>query len=74
MTSEKRVTIVGQGYVGLPLAMAAVAVGYKVTGIDVSNVIVENLNQGKSHVEDVSDRDLQRALELDLYRSPHLAS
>jgi len=68
---------VGQGYVGLPLAMAAVAVGYKVTGIDVSNVIVENLNQGKSHVEDVSDADLQRALELGLYRSSttgHLAS
>ena len=59
----------GQGYVGLPLAMAAVAVGYKVTGIDVSNVIVENLNQGKSHVEDVSDGDLQRALELGLYKS-----
>jgi UDP-N-acetyl-D-glucosamine dehydrogenase len=69
MTSEKRVTIVGQGYVGLPLAMAAVAVGYKVTGIDVSNVIVENLNQGKSHVEDVSDGVLQRALELGLYKS-----
>jgi UDP-N-acetyl-D-glucosamine dehydrogenase len=69
MTSEKRVTIVGQGYVGLPLAMAAVAVGYKVTGIDVSNIIVENLNQGKSHIEDVSNGDLQRALELGLYQS-----
>jgi UDP-N-acetyl-D-glucosamine dehydrogenase len=77
MSSEKRVTIVGQGYVGLPLAMAAVAVGYKVTGIDVSNVIVQNLNQGKSHVEDVSDEVLQRALDLGLYRSStsgHFAS
>jgi UDP-N-acetyl-D-glucosamine dehydrogenase len=62
------VSIVGQGYVGLPLSMAAVKAGYHVTGIDVSPVVVENLNKGKSHVEDVSDRELKDALDLDLYR------
>ena len=50
-----RVSIVGQGYVGLPLAMAAVKAGWDVTGIDVSAKNVESLNAGKSHIEDVSD-------------------
>ena len=68
MSEAKRVSIVGQGYVGLPLSMAAVKAGYNVTGIDVSPVIIENLNKGKSHVEDVSDRELKNALDLDLYR------
>lgn len=69
MSGNKRLSIVGQGYVGLPLAMAAVRAGYQVTGIDVSKTIVERLNQGLSHVEDVSDAELQQAISAGLYRS-----
>jgi UDP-N-acetyl-D-glucosamine dehydrogenase len=69
MSASRKVSIVGQGYVGLPLAMAAVKAGWKVTGIDVSSRIVEGLNSGNSHVEDVSSSELQKSLENDLYRA-----
>ncbi len=67
MSRGRKVAIVGQGYVGLPLAMSAVKAGFKVTGIDVSKRIVEQLNQGRSHVEDVTDDELSRAIEFGLY-------
>ena len=67
MSREKNVAIVGQGYVGLPLAISAVKAGFKVTGIDVSKRIVEQLNQGRSHVEDVTDEELSSAIKSGLY-------
>jgi UDP-N-acetyl-D-glucosamine dehydrogenase len=67
MARDKSVSIVGQGYVGLPLAMAAVNSGWQVRGIDVSRRIVESLNAGVSHVEDVSNEELQRAISQGLY-------
>ena len=69
MSVPKRVSIIGQGYVGLPLAMAAVRAGFQVNGIDVSARIIESLNQGQSHVEDVSNQELQGAIDSGLYRS-----
>ena len=63
------VAIVGQGYVGLPLAMAATKSGWSVIGIDVSSRNVANLNSGKSHVEDVADLELQRAIDEGRYRA-----
>jgi len=50
---EKRVAIVGQGYVGLPLAMAAAGAGWSVVGVEKSESRVEQLNLGSSPVEDV---------------------
>ena len=69
MSASRKVSIVGQGYVGLPLAMAAAKAGWKVTGIDVSSRIVDGLIAGLSHVEDVSNSQLQKALDKDLYRA-----
>jgi UDP-N-acetyl-D-glucosamine dehydrogenase len=69
MSRERNIAIVGQGYVGLPLAMAAVKAGFKVTGIDVSKTIVEQLSQGRSHVEDVTDDELTYAIRSGLYRA-----
>lgn len=69
MNSVKRVSIVGQGYVGLPLAMAAMRSGWHVTGIDVSLRIVDGLNSGISHVEDVTNEELQKAINAGLYKA-----
>ena len=63
--AERTVTIVGQGYVGLPLAQAAARVGWKVYGLDVTDSLVNALNQGHSHIDDLSDDDVQEMLELD---------
>lgn len=62
--TEKTVTIVGQGYVGLPLAQAAVRAGMTVHGLDVTESLVAMLNEGRSHVDDLSDGDIQEMLGL----------
>ena len=54
--------VVGLGYVGLPLVMTAVDAGLPVIGFDVSEERVAALAAGRSHVEDVSDAELARAL------------
>jgi len=55
--------IVGLGYVGLPLAVELSGAGYRVLGFDVNPDVVEGLNEGRSHVKDVTDAQLQRAME-----------
>ena len=55
--------IVGLGYVGLPLAVELARAGYRVLGFDVNPDVVEGLNEGRSHVKDVTDEQLQRAME-----------
>ena len=40
-----KLVIIGQGYVGLPLAMAAANSGFRVTGVDNDENKVKNLNQ-----------------------------
>jgi UDP-N-acetyl-D-glucosamine dehydrogenase len=57
-----KVVIVGQGYVGLPLAMRAVEVGFDVVGLDVDGERVKRLAGGESYVEDVTDEQLVNAL------------
>jgi nucleotide sugar dehydrogenase len=56
------VAIIGLGYVGMPLAQACVSAGYRVVGIDTSHTVVERLNNGQSHVDDISDDDLSAML------------
>ena len=61
--------IIGQGYVGLPLAMAAVDAGWTVIGIDNFEAKVAQINSGKSPVEDISDIQLETALASGTYRA-----
>ena len=61
-TGRARVLIVGQGHVGLPLAMRAVEVGYTVTGYDNSSERVDALGRGESYVGDVPSEQLRAAL------------
>lgn len=58
-----RVVVVGQGYVGLLLAMEAVLAGHHVVGLEVEAQLVFALNRGYSHVDDVSDERLSIALQ-----------
>jgi UDP-N-acetyl-D-glucosamine dehydrogenase len=53
-----RVAIIGQGYVGLTIAVGAAGAGHTVIGFDVNAVLVEHLNSGKSHIEGISNSQL----------------
>ena len=49
----------GLGYVGMPVAHEAVRAGLAVTGFDTSQVVVDGLNAGLSHIDDLTDEDVQ---------------
>lgn len=62
MQEAQKVVVLGQGYVGLPLAMRAVEVGYDVVGYDTDSERTKRLVAGESYVEDVSADALTGAL------------
>lgn len=62
MDVKKKAVIVGQGYVGLPVAIRAVEVGFDVVGIDIDKRRVDSLLAGVSFVGDISDNELRRSL------------
>ena len=52
----------GQGYVGLPLALRAVEAGFDVIGFDTDIARIKRLADGDSYVEDITDEQLTGAL------------
>src|SRR3954468_19091954 len=64
----RKIAVLGQGYVGLPLAMRAVEVGFDVVGFDVDEGRVKRLLAGESYVEDVAVDALRRALDSGRYQ------
>jgi UDP-N-acetyl-D-glucosamine dehydrogenase len=68
MSTGVRVVIVGQGYVGLPLAVRAAQVGHTVIGYDVDAERVKRLAAGESYVDDITSAELQSVLDAGSYR------
>ncbi len=66
---SQTLAVIGQGYVGLPLAMAAVEAGWAVIGIDNSEVRVAQINSGSSPIEDIPDAQLRAAISIGDYRA-----
>ena len=56
------ISVIGLGYVGLPLAVAFARAGYQVTGIDADGDRVAAINAGQCPVQDVDP---------DAWRTPH---
>jgi UDP-N-acetyl-D-glucosamine dehydrogenase len=54
--------VIGQGYVGLPLAIAAAKTGFDVTGIDIDIAKISHINSRKSPVEDISDSEMNSVI------------
>ena len=55
--------IVGLGYVGLPLAVELAEAGYRVVGFDVSARVVDGINAGRSHVQDIPTERLAKLVK-----------
>ena len=53
-----RVAIIGQGYVGLTIAVGAAGAAHTVKGVDVNDGLVTALNAGTSHIEGITDKAL----------------
>ena len=62
-----KVAVVGQGYVGLPLAIAAAESGYEVVGIDTNESLVATLSKGISTIGDISDTEVAKVISSNKY-------
>jgi UDP-N-acetyl-D-glucosamine dehydrogenase len=58
-----KVAVIGQGYVGLPLAVRAAEQGYSVIGFDLDAGRIGQLARGSSFIEDIPDERLQAILD-----------
>lgn len=53
------VGIVGIGYVGLPLSVAFAEAGFRTIGLDVNPTVVDGVNNGRSHILDITSERLE---------------
>ena len=66
-SKEAKVGIVGLGYVGLPLLMEFVEVGYECLGFDIDDEKVTFLKKGKSYIKHFSDERIQKLVDSGLF-------
>src|SRR6056297_3396041 len=62
-TRQALIGIIGLGYVGLPLALRYLEVGYSVLGLDVDPKKVDQLMAGKSYIKHIPSDALAKAVE-----------
>lgn len=55
--------VVGLGYVGLPLVVEAAEAGIRVIGFDVKPAVVDRINGGSSHIQDIPSERLAAVME-----------
>ena len=68
-----KVSIIGQGYVGLTISVFA-AEHHSVVGFDKNQGVVDALNAGKSHIEGVESADIARLMAAGKYKASENAA
>lgn len=63
------VAVIGQGYVGLTIAIGAANAGHEVIGIDLNLALVKNLNSGHSHIEGITGQSILQVIQSGRYRA-----
>ena len=58
MTVENKVVVIGQGYVGLPLALAAAKAGWQVVGVEIDTAKFKRIESGDSTIESVESSEI----------------
>jgi UDP-N-acetyl-D-glucosamine dehydrogenase len=66
---EARIGVIGLGYVGLPLSLAACKAGFRVLGFDTNHERVEGLNAGKSPLQHIGEAKVAAALREDRFNA-----
>ncbi len=67
--TKQKAVIIGQGYVGLPVAVRAAEVGFDVVGIDIEKRRVDALQVGESFVQDIPNERLAPLVSAGSYRA-----
>ncbi len=65
--ASRRVVVVGQGYVGLPVAIRAVEVGFDVVGFDTDKTRIDCLRKAETFIDDITDGELATAMSTGRY-------
>ena len=63
MKRDYRIAVIGLGYVGIPLALAACRADFKVLGVDINPERVEQINRGESFIKHISTTAIEKAVE-----------
>ena len=58
-TKKATITIIGMGYVGLPLACGFASAGFKTFGLDNNSQKTKKINQGVSYIEDIKNKEIK---------------
>tara|TARA_Y100001970_G_C14251483_1_gene872214 strand:- start:3512 stop:4807 length:1296 start_codon:yes stop_codon:yes gene_type:complete len=56
------VSVIGLGYIGLPIALAFAKAKFKVNGIDIDQKKINHLNLKQSYISDINDADLKNTI------------
>lgn len=63
------IAVIGQGYVGLPLAVAFAEIGFQVTGLDVDERKIEAINRGQSYIQDIASSRLKPLVDTGYFKA-----
>ena len=66
---NKKVVVIGQGYVGLPLAIYAARANYLVIGLDIDIQKIDKLNSGQSTTDDIESIEVKSIVQSKNYRA-----
>jgi UDP-N-acetyl-D-glucosamine dehydrogenase len=69
---DQKISVIGQGYVGLPLALAAANAGYTVIGYDSDSDKIRKLKSGLTPIEGISSEALKLAINSGKYLASDL--
>ncbi|MFL2763532.1 MAG: nucleotide sugar dehydrogenase [Dehalococcoidia bacterium] len=72
LNKQAKISIIGLGYVGLPLAIALAKSGFEVCGIDTSKSKIQSIQSGKSYIEDIKSKDIATLTSSQGIKSPLL--
>jgi UDP-N-acetyl-D-glucosamine dehydrogenase len=66
---EAVVGIIGLGYVGIPLALAACSAGYRVIGFDIDPDKVARLSRGESYINHIPSEDIRSRVDASVFQA-----
>ena len=61
------ISVIGQGYVGLTVSIAAASAGHRVVGFDINKVLISDLANGQTYVPGIDENDIKLLINKNYY-------